>query len=433
MGIHTNSFARMQEDEVFEEFTDDYKPGEISSCTGCSEVESCESGSGTTAPPWLKYGFLFLIAAAGAAYLTKKFNWKIATLLLALVALGFIPKKENCAAYSCNTEKVYVTDAKSPNLGDEDEFETINETEEEEFETFSDAEEFETFSDSEDEFDDFSETTLTEKADSSVSFWSDRNFIISIIVLSLTLLAGILVRFKTTRKLKTFMLLGTLVYLGFISGACPCMISSFQNVVLYIIGAEVKPIKMLWFLGLIPLTYFFGKVWCGWVCHLGALQEFIFRPGLLNVLQTRKSQLVLKWIRIATLVILLVQIITTRTNIFIHYDPFKVAFNLFSANVLGYVLVTIMLISSVLIYRPFCRAFCPVGLILGWVSRIPGASKLNKNESCIDCKSCSNTCRHNAMTYENKKSSLDNEDCILCGDCLDSCKFSSLEIKGIIK
>lgn len=202
---------------------------------------------------------------------------------------------------------------------------------------------------------------------------------------------------------------------------------------MYILGMEVQPVLMLWFLGLIPLTYFFGKVWCGWVCHLGALQEFIFRPGVLKVLQDRKSQITLKWIRIVTLVILVIQIITTRTNIFIHYDPFKVAFNLFSANTLGYILLVIMLVSSALIYRPFCRAFCPIGLILGWVSHIPGAAKLSKNDTCVDCKSCSNSCNQNAMIYENKKSILDNEDCILCGDCMDSCKFSSLEIKGLAK
>lgn len=437
-GASNKTFANIQEQDVFATFTDDYKPGEKSNCTTCSSAQICEVGNGKKAPLWLKYGFLFLIAAGGAVYLAKKLNWKIAALLLVLVALGFIPKKEACTSQTCKTETILFAEA---NLPQGDEFAPLEQDEEfapleqqtdgDEFEEFSKSNEFQELSD--DEFFEFSNDHIPGAATKADSIWANRNFTLSILVLVLTLIAGILVRFKTTRKLKIFMLLGTMIYLGFINGACPCMISSFQNVVLYIVGVEVKPILMLWFLGLIPLTYFFGKVWCGWVCHLGALQEFIFRPGVLKVLQDRKSQVALKWIRIFTLAVLLVQIIITRTNLFIHYDPFKVAFNLFSANTLGYVLLVIMLVSSVLIYRPFCRGFCPVGLILGWISIIPGAAKLSKNDTCIDCKRCSNLCKQNAMIYENKKSLLDNEDCIFCGDCMNSCTLSSLEIKGIAK
>ncbi|MCY1719708.1 4Fe-4S binding protein [Prolixibacteraceae bacterium Z1-6] len=434
LGFSTKTFAASQNKDVFEEFTDDYKPGEKSDCTSCSASQSCDTGGGTTAPPWLKFGLLVLLASGGAVYLTKKFNWKIAALLLALVALGFIPKKETCTSDGCSSKKVLLSQAELPPENEQDEFQTLEETNNtDEFEEFSDSEELDEFSDTGNEFEEFSDNSINTNVETTNSIWANRNFTLSVLVLTLTLIAGFLVRFKTTRKLKIFMLLGTLIYLGFINGACPCMISSFQNVVLYLAGVEVKPVLLLWFLGLIPLTYFFGKVWCGWVCHLGALQEFIFRPGLLNVLQDRKSQVILRWIRIATLAILIAQILITRTNIFIHYDPFKVAFNLFSANTLGYALVVILLVSSILIYRPFCRAFCPVGLILGWISYIPGASKLSKNNSCVDCKSCSNSCKHNAMTYENKNCQLNHEDCILCGDCMDSCKFSSIEIKGIVK
>lgn len=425
--------AHTQASVVFEEFTDDYVPEQQANCATCADVVTCELGDATTAPVWLKFGLLFIAAAGGFIYITKKFNWKIAALILALLTLGFIPKREACFSQQCPTNSVIL--AKASDLPEkeeeEEEFELFEEESSDEFETFSDDNEFESF-ETTDKFEDLnSGSATTEEKDGSI--WKDRNFRLSLLVLAITALAGVLVRFKTTRKLKTLMLLGTIIYLGFINGACPCMISSFQNTVMYVLGIEINPMHMLWFLGLIPLTYFFGKVWCGWVCHLGALQEFIFRPGMLKKLKNRKSQVVFKWIRILVLIILIAQIVVTKTNIFIHYDPFKVAFNLFSANTLGYILLAILLLTSLLIYRPFCRAICPVGLILGWISHIPGASKLHKNDSCVDCKSCSYACRHNAMTYENKKSHLDNEDCILCGDCMDTCKFSSLEIKGIAK
>lgn len=426
VALSNKTIAQPQQNDVFEKFTDDFKPEEHRICGSCEHATACDKGEGSSAPSWLKFVLLGTAAIGGAIYLSRKFSWKIAALLLALMALGFIPKKEACSIDSNSSNQQLIAQANIPD-DEKDEFEPLNqESSGDEFEEFSNDNEFQELSD--DEFSEFTEETTETIETTPTSIWSNRNFTLSVLVLFLTLIAGILVRFKTTRKLKTFMLLGTMIYLGFINGACPCMISSFQNTVMYIMGMEVQPVLMLWFLGLIPLTFVFGKVWCGWVCHLGALQEFIFRPGVLKVLHTKKAQLVLKWMRIVTLILLITQIITTRTNIFIHYDPFKVAYNLFSANTLGYFLLVVMLISSVLIYRPFCRAFCPVGLMLGWVSHIPGAAKLNKNESCIDCKTCSNSCRYNAMTYENKKSILDNKDCILCGDCMDSCKFSSLEI-----
>ena len=138
----------------------------------------------------------------------------------------------------------------------------------------------------------------------------------------------------------------------------------------------VSWVSMLWFLGLLLLTYFFGKVWCGWLCHLGGLQDFLFKVTGWYFLSSQKSQRVLNYIQIGLLATLLVQLLITRSNIYVHYDPFKVAFNLISANTTGYILLVLLLLSSVLIYRPFCRMACPVGLILGWVTLIPGARKL---------------------------------------------------------
>jgi NAD-dependent dihydropyrimidine dehydrogenase PreA subunit len=253
------------------------------------------------------------------------------------------------------------------------------------------------------------------------------------VLFTLLILISFLIRYESFRKTKGLFLMASVVYLGFFKGACPCMISSFQNTILAILGSDIEWVSMVWFLGLIPLTFFFGKVWCGWLCHLGGLQEFLFQSPKLNILKLQKTQNILRYIRVGFLVVLIIQLLITRSNIFIHYDPFKVAFNLFSANLTGYILLIPLLISSVLIYRPFCRTVCPIGLILGWVALIPGARQLSKKDSCIDCISCSKSCQSKAMIYENKKSELQVQDCILCGDCMGSCKKHSLYVVNLKK
>ncbi len=240
-------------------------------------------------------------------------------------------------------------------------------------------------------------------------------------ILAFTVLSGFLVRNAKTRKLRIFFLLASVVILGFYRGACPCPIMSLQNLILAIGGLQVGWQSLVWFLALIPITYIFGKVWCGWICHLGALQEFLFM-GKFEILKSHKTQDILRYIRIVVLVLLVAQILITKTNIFVRYDPFKVAYNLFSAYILGYILLGILLVSSLFINRPFCRAVCPIGLILGWVSLIPGASVIGVQKgACKSCNQCAGACKINAITRENRISRLVNQDCIACGECLDAC------------
>ena len=253
------------------------------------------------------------------------------------------------------------------------------------------------------------------------------------VLFTLLILISYLIKYENFRKTKGLFLMASVVYLGFYKGACPCMILSLHNTILAVLGESIEWISLVWFVALVPLTYFFGKVWCGWLCHLGGLQEFLFQSAKLDILKARRTQDILRYVRIGILLILIIQLFITRTNIFIHYDPFKVAFNLFSANITGYILLVLLLFSSVLIYRPFCRAICPVGLILGWVALIPGARQLTKKDSCVDCISCSKSCHSRAMTYENKQSVLTIQDCILCGDCMGSCKKHSLYVVNLKK
>lgn len=299
---------------------------------------------------------------------------------------------------------------------------------EDEFEEFQD---FESQGEASDEFADFNDvavagTDLSGDMEGNVGVKISSGLQWVLAILAFTILAGFLVRNPKTRKYRVFFLLASVVILGFYRGACPCPIMSFQNLILAIRGVDVSWQSLVWFIALLPITYFFGKVWCGWICHLGALQEFLFR-GKMEILKGRKSQDVLRYIRYGVLAVLVAQLLITKTNVFVHYDPFKVAYNLFSASTLGYVLLGILLVSSVFINRPFCRTVCPIGLVLGWVSLIPGASVIGvKKDKCMGCNQCNSACHIHAITRENKVSRLVNQDCIACGECLDACKNNGL-------
>lgn len=276
------------------------------------------------------------------------------------------------------------------------------------------------FAEEGDEFSDFSEDELVAKPKTN---WNRFNWAIGI--LFFTLLAGIFVRHEKTRKLRPLFLLAAVVILGFYRGG-PGIISSFQNTFLLVIGVHAKWTAIVLFLGVIILTYFQGKVFCGWICYLGAIQEFLY-IGKAKILQTERAQKIMRIIRYVILGVLFVQLAVSQSIEWSKIGPFKVIFNLYSPNNTGYILLVILLVSSLFIHRPFCKVACPAGLIFGWVTKIPGASVLGITNSCAGCKICDTACEIRAITREGKTSKLDNQECIMCGECMSDCKIKSIK------
>ena len=310
-----------------------------------------------------------------------------------------------------------------PEFNEFNEIETTNEFQEaDEFDEFDEFNEFDEFDENSDEFAEYTEgdgiPEDTREISYNRAYWA-------IVILLFTILAGIMVRYKTTRKLRSVFLLASVVVLGFYRGG-PGVISSLQNTYLFFVGMDSNWQAIILFLGLIPITYLFGKVFCGWACYLGALQDFLYL-GKFKIFQTEKAQKIMRIIRYVVFVALIIQLSFTHTILWNKIGPFKVAFNLFSANLTGYILLGILLLSSLFIYRPFCKAICPAGLVFGWVTKLPGASVLGITDSCSGCKTCSTSCDINAITRENKTSKLDNQECIMCGDCMSDCNVKSIK------
>ncbi len=234
--------------------------------------------------------------------------------------------------------------------------------------------------------------------------------------------AGFLVRFRSTRRLRIVFLLASLAVLGFYNGACPCPIQSLMNFVRLLIGKAVSWKSLVYFAGLIPVTYIFGKTWCGWVCHMGALQEFLHLPSKFKPFGSVRATRVMRISRWMLLAALVAWVAMTQVAIWCRYDPFKVAYTLSSGTTAGWILLGLLLVLSLFIHRPFCRAACPIGLALGWVSRIPGASVLGPGMECTGCLSCVKACRIGAIVQDGSSYSLDNGECVACGDCIDACR-----------
>lgn len=74
--------------------------------------------------------------------------------------------------------------------------------------------------------------------------------------------------------------------------------------------------------------------------------------------------------------------------------------------------------------RTWCNTMCPVGTLLGFVSRF-SLFKIRINENkCTHCMICGTKCK--ASCIDSKNQQIDYSRCVDCFDCLDSCKEGAL-------
>ena len=187
----------------------------------------------------------------------------------------------------------------------------------------------------------------------------------------------------------------SLLYFGFYREGCICSIGSIQNVVLGIVDPTYAiPITALLFF-LLPLVFslFFGRTFCAGACPLGAIQDIVaIRPIELP----KWIQQVLGLIPYLYLGLAVLYVATKSEFIICRYDPF-VGFFRFEAPFHMLILGILFLVVGVFVARPYCRFFCPYGVLLGWMSRFSSRHMKITPAACIQCKLCSNSCPFGAI------------------------------------
>lgn len=69
--------------------------------------------------------------------------------------------------------------------------------------------------------------------------------------------------------------------------------------------------------------------------------------------------------------------------------------------------------------RTWCNTVCPVGTVLGFLSRYSLFRPVIDTEKCIDCGLCARRCK--ASCIDAKNHAIDYSRCVACFDCLENC------------
>lgn len=189
----------------------------------------------------------------------------------------------------------------------------------------------------------------------------------------------------------------TLVYFGFYRNGCICSVGSIQNMTLSFFDPNyaISLTTLLFFVLPLAFTLFFGRTFCAGACPLGAIQDLVIIKPISLPKWLNKTLGLIPYIYLS----LAVLFAATGTDFIIcRYDPFVGIFRM-DAQFHMVVLGAAFLLMGMFVARPYCRFFCPYGVLLSWMSRFSKWHLTITPSKCIQCKLCTHSCPFDAIDF----------------------------------
>lgn len=185
-------------------------------------------------------------------------------------------------------------------------------------------------------------------------------------------------------------------------------------------GRIIPPMFFGLLLAVAAMSLAGSKLFCGWVCPVGALQELVHAVPLPRGAKRIVPFIVSNSIRIGFFALFLGVLIIAGRYIYNYVNPFQALegdFALPSVAVLGAIIL-----AALFVFRPFCYLLCPLGL-LTWVLEQAALTRVRLRETCTDCRRCvaESPCPTVAAILEERRI---RPDCHACGRCMEVCKGS---------
>lgn len=214
---------------------------------------------------------------------------------------------------------------------------------------------------------------------------------------------------------------------------------------------------------LVALTLLFGRLYCSVICPLG-----VFQDGVSNLSARRKGKKnrfryspAMSWLRYGVLALFVVMLVAGLGVVVSLLDPYgaygRMASNFLSPvyrlgnNLLAFfaeqvnsyafystdvwikgwitfsIAVATLGVVGFLAWRSgrtYCNTVCPVGTVLGFLSRFSLFRMAFDTEKCTRCNACERRCKSSCIDV--KTMTIDHSRCVACFNCIERCKFGAM-------
>ncbi len=216
------------------------------------------------------------------------------------------------------------------------------------------------------------------------------------------------------------------------------------------------------FILVLILTALFGRVYCSFICPLGILQDVFSwisrKAGLIKRFKFKKA---LNYLRYPLLGLTILFLLFGSTFVLNLLDPYSSFGRIFSDIVRPGVLVAnnglaalfekanmyflyrlnlelitwhtilipvvslgLVVVLSLYFGRLYCNTVCPVGTLLGLVSRVSFLKIKMDKATCTKCGKCSFACKSSCINIKTQE--VDNSRCVACYNCISVCPEDSI-------
>ncbi len=182
-------------------------------------------------------------------------------------------------------------------------------------------------------------------------------------------------------------------------------------------------------------TVLFGRVFCSYLCPLGALQEWI--RGLGRKIGIRKDielpevvDRYARYLKYLILIFIIYYSYKTGDLFFRNYDPYNALMhfgNEYEEKVIAYAILGVVLFSALFSKNWWCRYLCPLGATMAIIKKISPFKIVRDSSTCVSCGLCNKTCPANLNIKDAQV--INSADCISCLNCVSDCPESSLKAK----
>lgn len=193
------------------------------------------------------------------------------------------------------------------------------------------------------------------------------------------------------------------------------------------------------------LTLVFGRIYCSVICPMGVFQDLVIRVRKLLSPKGRKPKRHFvkepRIVRYGVLALVIVTALTFSQLLLTVLAPYS-AYGRMVRSIVGLsrgeslapaLLITaaatlvVICVCAWIWGRGWCNTVCPVGSVLGLVSRFSLFKVSIDQSQCVSCRKCEKGCKSSCIDIDTH--TIDHSRCVDCFDCLDSCPKGGIKFR----